>query len=81
VFADQTRNKHLIAGIADEKQHTLRNCPSKAGRKVVKYDDLLTGIEKLENHMAANIASSASDQHSHPCFALKLVGREQILSR
>src|SRR5690349_22307393 len=71
VVPDQSRNHSLIAGTADDNFNSFRDRPSKTGGKIIEHDDLITGIEQLEDHMAADISGAASDQHIHQDLPLR----------
>jgi hypothetical protein len=59
-IAQQPADKLLIAAVADNERHARRDRPVMAGRQIVEDDHTLAGVGKLEHHVAANIARSAS---------------------
>ena len=62
---DEAADQLLVADVADDERGVLRHGPAEAGRQIVEDDDLLAGVQKLENHMAADIAGAARHQNGH----------------
>ena len=68
VLADHALDEILVAGIADEQRHPLRQEGGKAGGQVVDHDDALAGFHQRQNHVAADIAGASGDEHGHWIF-------------
>ena len=73
VILDQRGDERLIADVADDRQHWLRQGRGEAGGQVVEHDDALAGIDQRMHGVAADISCAARDQHGH---ALPLVWRK-----
>jgi hypothetical protein len=64
-IAQKPADKLLIAAFADDERHVRGDRPVVAGGQIVEHDHALAGLEKLEHHMAADIAGAAGDQDCH----------------
>jgi hypothetical protein len=60
VLANNLRHQFLIPGFSDDKWYALRDGPLEASRQIVKDNDALTGIDEFMDHVAADIAGTAS---------------------
>ena len=65
VAEQEASDEIVVADIAFDELGLAGNGPAKARRQIVENDDLLAGIEQLEHHVAADIASPAGHQNAH----------------
>ena len=65
VDIDNRGGQLLVAGIADEQRHRLRQRGTETGGQVIQHDNRLAGIHQRENHVAADITGAAGDQNGH----------------
>ena len=70
VLADELGDQRLVADIADDKRHRLRQRRAKSGGQIVEHDDALAGIRQRVHHMTADIAAAAGDQDGHESHPL-----------
>ena len=59
-----------IGDIGDNECRATSHGPAEAGRQVVDYDDLFACVQKLQDHVAADIAGAPCNQHAHSCNRL-----------
>jgi hypothetical protein len=60
VVANDLSHQVLITGVADDKGYALSDGPVEAGRQIIKYDDVFSGIGQFIDHVTADISSAAS---------------------
>ena len=65
VALDRTRDRFVVAAVAQHERHAVRDRPWHAVRHVVDDDGLLAGIDEPEDHVSADIARAARHQHRH----------------
>ena len=65
VLAHDRAHEILIPHVADDERRLSRHRPPEPRRQVVEDDDLLAGLDELENHVAADVAGPARNQDSH----------------
>ena len=65
MLTDQAGDQRLIASVADDKRGLFGHGPAKAGRQIVENDNALAGIDKLQNHVTADVAGTAGNQDRH----------------
>ena len=73
MLTDQAGDQRLITSVADDKRGLLGYGPAKAGRQIVENDNALAGIDKLQNHVTADVAGTAGNQEpsfAHPEYPL-----------
>jgi hypothetical protein len=62
---DNVADEGSVARTARHKGHRRRYQESKAVRKIVENHDRFARIDKLMNHVAADIACASCDQNRH----------------
>ncbi len=58
-------DQRLVSDIADDEWQAVRYRSAETGGKVVDDDHFLAGIAQFHNPMAADIAGSAGNKHTH----------------
>ena len=72
---DHAADGRLVAHVGDDQGYAIRHRPAKAGRKVIEHHDILSGVEELQHHVAADVSGAARDQHRH-CSSSVAVTRD-----
>ena len=67
VSADRLLDEIGIGDVGDDERRPRRDGPAEPGRQVVDDDDLFASIQKLQHHVAADVAGAACNQHAHGC--------------
>ena len=65
VLGDDAADERLVADVAGDELRLRRDRPAEAGREIVEDDDLLAGIDQLPDHVTADVAGAAGDEHAH----------------
>lgn len=61
MLRDQCCYARLVPRLADDKRHILRHSPLETGRQIVEHHHAFAGIDERVDHMASDIAGTASD--------------------
>src|SRR5215831_18214652 len=70
MLLDQARDEVGVARVANDQLRAFGHSPCEAGEEIVENDDRLAGVDKAENHMAADIPGAASHQNAHEASPL-----------
>jgi hypothetical protein len=65
VAQEHAADEVVVAHVALDELRFRRHRPAEAGRKIVDDEDVLSGVEQLEHHMAADEAGPTRDEHTH----------------
>ena len=55
------RNNEMIAGVANEQRHALRQIGGETGGEIVDHDDVLAGFRQRQDRVTSDIAGAAGD--------------------
>ena len=72
MFGHQAGEKFRIANVAFDQFCLGRHGPPEAGREIVEHHNLFAGINKSQNHVAADVACAARYQNCHDQISLYL---------
>ena len=75
VVANEASDEGLVAAVAGDQRHAIRDGRGESGRKIVEHDDALAGVAELKYHVAADIAGAAGDQDRHAVGSAALATR------
>ncbi|GLR39950.1 hypothetical protein GCM10007880_04660 [Mesorhizobium amorphae] len=76
IVSNDRTDQFPVGDIADDELRLGRNRPFEAGRKPVEHDHALARIQKLPDHVAADIAGAARYQNRHPESSHLLIYRK-----
>ena len=65
MFSNQPLDQSLVAKVANDQGHALGYGPAKAGGEIIQNHGLFARVQKLQNHMAADIAGAPCHQNAH----------------
>ena len=70
VGTDRFLNEIVVGNIPLDEYRPAIDRPAEPRGQIIYDDDLLAGIQKLQHHVAADIAGAARDKHAHCCNEL-----------
>ena len=65
VIANDAAHEILVGNVADDEICFQGNGPVESRRQTVEHDDVLAGIEKGPDHVAADISGTTRHKHTH----------------
>ena len=65
MIADDLAHQSLVTTFAFIEGHALGHGPAKAGGEIIQNHGLFARVQKLQNHMAADIAGAPCHQNAH----------------
>ena len=71
IFAQKPAGQRHVTDIPFDEMGRVRNDFPEAGREIVENHDIFPGTEKLQHHVASDIARTACNKHAHASRSLK----------